>query len=76
MNKPCIGRWVYNKNCEICIAIIETKMTLEFVRLTGITEKIFAASFGVERQQTIVNRRVDVVALLDLVLQVLDCLSA
>ena len=51
-------------------------MTLEFVRLTGITEKIFTASFGVERQQAIVNRRINVVTLLDLVLQVLDCLSA
>ena len=64
-----------HKNCEICIDIIRYKTDTRG-RLTGITEKIFAASFGVERQQTIVNRRVDVVALLDLVLQVLDGLSA
>ena len=64
-------------NCEICIPvdIIRDKNDTR-VRLTGITEKIFTASFGVERQQAIVNRRINVVTLLDLVLQVLDCLSA
>ena len=64
-----------HENCEICIDIIKYKTDTRG-RLTGITEEIFTASFGVERQQAIVNRRVDVVGLLDLVLQVLDCLSA
>ena len=60
---------IYNHELSVVIIICDRN---SICLVNDITEEVFAASLGIEREQTVVDDGVDVVAHLDNVLQVLD----